>query len=54
MFALFLEFRGTGRSRDLGPFLIMETGLTILIWTKGNIRRGNRASPVKQAMWRGH
>ena len=54
MFALFLEFRGKSRSRDLWPFLIMETGLTILIWTKGKIRRGNLASPVKQAMWRGH
>ena len=31
MFAMFLEFRGKGRSQDLWPFLIMETGLTILI-----------------------
>ena len=46
MFALFLEFGARTRPKDLWSFLVSETGLKFLIWTQGEVRPGNRASPV--------
>ena len=51
MFALFLEFGTRTRPQDLSislNFLISEAGLKFLISTQGEIRPGNRASPVNR------
>ena len=57
MFALFLKFGARTRSRGLWPFLISETGLKFLIWTKralsslvwthGGIHTGNRVQVIR-------
>ena len=53
MFALFLEFGARTRPKDLWSFLVSETGLKFLIWTQGEVRPGNRASPVNRGLiWR--
>ena len=49
MFGLFLEFRARTCPQDLWPFLNSETELKFLIWTQGEIRRGNPVSPVNRA-----
>ena len=49
MFALFLEFSARTCPQDLWPNLISETGLKFLIWTQGEIHRGNQVSLVNRA-----
>ena len=46
MFASFLEFRAWTHPQNLWRFLISETGLKFLIWTRGKIDPDNRASPL--------
>ena len=61
MFALFLKFGARTRPGDIWPFLISETGLKFLIWTKralsslvwtqGRIHTGNRVQVIRYPAW---
>ena len=43
MLTLFLKFGARTRPQDLWQLLISAAGLKFLIWSQGEIRRGNQA-----------